>query len=126
MVHLANEHNLPIRWSGAIDKRYGLDNDVLASLQATIAKHGKPRTTGNLVDLIFDFESTSRVERLKSGLRTIKEGYSELVVHVGYGENLEEDYSFQREQELEAITQPDLKQILEEEGIQLCNFGNLP
>lgn len=126
MVRLANEHNLPIRWSGAIDKRYGLDNDVVASLQATIAKHGKPRTTGNLVDLIFDFESASRVERLKTGLRTIEEGYSELVVHVGYAENLEEDYTFQREQELEAITQPDLKQILEEEGIQLCNFGNLP
>lgn len=126
MVRLANEHNLPIRWSEAIDKRYNLDSNIVDSLQASIAKHGKPRTTGNLVDLIFDFESTSRIERLKSGLQTIQEGYSELVVHVGYADNLEEDYSFQREQELTAVTDEEVKQIIEEEGIQLCKFGDLP
>ena len=68
----------------------------------------------------------SRLERLKNGLKTIQDGYSELVVHVGYGEDLDEDYSFQRNQELTAVTDESVKQILQTENIQLCNFGDLP
>lgn len=126
MLRIAHKHNLPIRWSGEIDGRYGLDDEIVSALKAGINKHGKPRTCDHLEDFIFDFEDTSRIERLKSGLRTIKAGYSELVVHVGYAENLQEDYTVQREQELEAVTHAEVKQILEEEGIQLCNFGDLP
>ena len=126
MVRLAKEHDLPIRWSGAIDERYSLDSEVISALKVALEKYGKPRTCDRIVDFIFDFESTSRIERLKSGLRTIQDGYSELVVHVGYAENLREDYSFQREEELVAVTNASVRQVIEEEGIQLCNFGDLP
>ncbi len=126
MLRLATEHNLPIRWSGSIDERYGLDSEAASNLDALLEKYGKPRTCDRLVDFIFDFESTSRIERLKAGLKTIEDGYSELVVHVGYAENLQEDYNFQREQELASVTDSDVKQIIEAEGIQLCNFGDLP
>jgi len=126
MLRLSKEHNLPIRWSEAIDERYGLDSSMVSALNASLKKHGKPRTSDRLVDFIFDFESTSRIERLKAGLRTIQDGYSELVVHVGYAENLQEDYNFQREQELAAVIDESVRQIIEAEGIQHCNFGDLP
>jgi len=125
-LRIAKEHNLPIRWLGAIDERHGLSDEKVKALKVALEKHAKPRTCDYLSDFTFDFESGSRIERLQTGLKTIKGGYTELIVHVGYAENLEEDYTFQREQELEAVIHPDVKQIIEAEGIQLCNFGDLP
>jgi predicted glycoside hydrolase/deacetylase ChbG (UPF0249 family) len=114
MLGLATTHNLPIRWATMLDET---SSD---GLQA------KPRSTDYLVDFIFDFESSPRLERLQSGLRRIQEGYTELFVHVGYPENLQEDYTFQREEELVAVTDASVKQIIEAEGIHLCTFGDLP
>lgn len=124
MLSIAKEHNLPIRWFDGIETRYGLASDN--HLSRTYTEYAPIRTCDNLVDFIFDFESVSRIERLKTGLATIQEGYSELVVHVGYGKDLKEDYSFQREQELEAVTNAEVKQAILDNDIQLCNFADLP
>lgn len=126
MLNFAQEYNLPIRKHDEVIENFGLDSDTVAQLKATLAKYNPPRTCDNTADFTFDFESRSRIERLKTGLRTIQEGYTELVVHVGYVENLDEDYSFQREQELTAVTDEGVKQVLIDENIQLCNFGDLP
>ena len=40
--------------------------------------------------------------------------------------DLKEDYSFQREQELEAVTNAEVKQAILDNDIQLCNFADLP
>ena len=124
MLQIAKEHNLPIRWFDGINSRYGLDSDN--HLNRAYADYAPIRSCNNMVDFIFDFESVSRIERLKTGLATIQEGYTELVVHVGYGKDLKEDYSFQREQELEAVTNAEVKQAILDNDIQLCNFTNLP
>lgn len=123
MVRLAKEHDLPIRWA---ENLHGLDDELLQALTLILERHGKPSCCEQFVDFIFDFESVSRVERLKSGLKTIQGGYTELMVHVGYADDLEESYTFQREQELEAIIHPDIKRIIEQEGIHLINFSDLP
>lgn len=125
MVKIATQHNLPIRWSEELDGRYGFDDDNVKQLRDILEQYGKPPTCSKLVDFIFDFESSSRIERLQKGLRTIKDGYTELVVHVGYAEGLDEAYNVQREQELEAVLHPSMKQIIEEENITLCNFSDL-
>lgn len=126
MLELAQEYNLPIRKHDEVIENFGLDSDTVAELKATLAKHDAPRTCDHTVDFIFDFESSARIERLKNGLQSIQDGYTELVVHVGYAENLDEDYSFQREQELTAVTDESVKQVLLDQNIQLCNFGDLP
>lgn len=125
MVKIATEHNLPIRWSEQLDGRYGFDDENVKQLKDILEKYGKPVTCNKLVDFIFDFERSKRIERLQNGLRTIEDGYTELVVHVGYGEGLNEAYNIQREDELEAVLHPSMKQIIEEEGIVLCNFVDL-
>ncbi len=126
MVKIAQEHQLPIRKHAVMTEDYGFDSKLISDLNATLAQYGQPKTCDYTVDFIFDFESSPRLERLKNGLKTIQDGYSELVVHVGYGEDLDEDYSFQRNQELTAVTDESVKQILQTENIQLCNFGDLP
>lgn len=126
MLTIAKEHNLPIRWFDGINSRYGLDSEGGNQLHKIYADHTPVRSCDTMVDFIFDFESISRIERLKTGLADIQEGYTELVVHVGYGKDLEEDYSFQRNQELEAVTNAEVKQAILDNDIQLCNFADLP
>lgn len=126
MLRLAHTHNLPLRWAGIAEESYGLDAQTVKLLHETVDRHGKPRHCDHTMNVVFDFKSSPRLERAQIGLRTIQEGYTEFIVHVGYGENLAEDYNFQRNEELAAVTDPSLKVLLEEEGIQPINFGDLP
>lgn len=126
MLRLAHQHDLPIRWSGLHDKAYDSDTKTLQLLQNTLERYGKPRTCNYLVNPIFDFESSPRLERLKAALNNVQYGYTEFLVHVGYGKDLAEDYNFQRDEELATVTDSSLKPLLEELDIQLCNFGDLP
>lgn len=118
MLTIANTHHLPVRWSSFVD--------IPAHLAPILEKHTIPRHPDYFVDFIFDFASTPRLERLKNGLRSVKEGYTELMVHVGYAEGLDEAYTFQREEELAAVTDASVCGIIEEQDIQLVNFADLP
>lgn len=124
MLQLAQTHNLPIRW--AKDVPQGDKKPLYQNLRTSLAKHGTPRKTDHFADFIFGFASHPRAEHLKTGLRNIKEGYTELMVHVGYSKNLQEAYTFQREEELIATIDASVKQVIIDEGIQLVNFSDLP
>jgi predicted glycoside hydrolase/deacetylase ChbG (UPF0249 family) len=123
MLRLAQENGLPIRWSDD----FPVPNPAIKQFTAeAIAKHGAPRKTDHFADFIFDFGSVSRIQRLKDGLATIQDGYTELMVHVGYGEGLAEDYNVQRDEELAAVTDAGVMQVIAAQGIRLVNFDDLP
>jgi predicted glycoside hydrolase/deacetylase ChbG (UPF0249 family) len=129
MLRLAQEHRLPIRWHGSMDLSHlptNADGKLEAKLQTIIEKYGLPRKTDHFVNLIFDFGSRERASSLKAGLPLLKAGISELMVHVGYAEGLDEAYTFQREQELAAVTDPAIRALVQSEGIQLITFADLP
>lgn len=132
MLELAKEYHLPIRRLARPEPIDGSEQPASAEhtltneLTAIIEKYGQPRQPDRLLDLIFDFETGDRLEPLKAGLKNLPEGYSELLVHVGYAEGLTEAYTTQREEELTAITDPSLKAIIESEGIELITFAELP
>jgi predicted glycoside hydrolase/deacetylase ChbG (UPF0249 family) len=129
MIRLAQEHHLPIRWHGEMEMGHiatNADGQLAARLQAVIARYGQPRQPDHFLNPIFSFDSLERTEPLKAGLRKVPEGYSEMLVHVGYTEGLDEAYTFQREQELAAVTDPSVRALVQSEGIQLVTFADLP
>lgn len=125
MLRLAQQYHLPIRWvedAHEDDDIAPSTDDLRQKLAASIQQRGMPPHPEHFANFIFDFEHTPRVERLCSGLRTLQDGYTELMVHVGYGAGLEEDYNTQRDLELAAVTDTQVKRIIEQEGIKLVNF----
>lgn len=124
MLELAHEHNLPIRW-GASPDELPIDDSAKQQMLASLQKWGEPKHPDYFANPIFDFESTPRLERLITGIRNLDDGYTEMMVHVGYGQDLQEAYTVQREEELAAITDESVKQVLKDEGVTLCNFTDL-
>ena len=124
MLDLAHEYHIPIRTIGL--DRFAVDAQQAQVLHTIVEQHRAPRQPEHLLDPIFDFERGDRLERLKSSLRNVPEGTSEMLCHVGYAEGLQESYTFQREEELAAMTHPEVKALVESEGIQLITFADLP
>jgi len=63
---------------------------------------------------------------LRQALESVRSGYTELVCHVGYAAGLQEDFTFQREDELDAVTDPAILASLSMLGIREVAFSNLP
>lgn len=118
MLKLATIHNLPIRWQ----ELGGLEQQ----LQAQFQTYGQPRYPDHFLNPIFNFNHADRLAPLQTCLTSLPEGYSEMMVHVGYGQDLAEAYNFQRDEELVAITHPSIKNLIHQEEIQLVTFAELP
>jgi predicted glycoside hydrolase/deacetylase ChbG (UPF0249 family) len=67
-------------------------------------------------------------ERLLAHLAALPEGISEFMTHPGYfdGELAGSRYGPQREVELQGLTDPAVRRAVEDAGIRLCHFGDLP
>ena len=125
MLDLAHEYHLPIR-SFPYERISAQDAQLAEQIRAIVEEHGKPRQPARMIDPVFDFKQGDRIERLKASLRNMPDGYSEMLCHVGYADGLTESYTTQREEELAAFTDPAVKALVEEEGIQLITFAELP
>lgn len=125
MLDLAREYHLPIR-SFPYERISAQDAQLAEQIRAIVEAHGKPRQPARMLDPVFDFKQGDRVERLKASLRNVPDGYSEMLCHVGYADGLTESYTTQREEELAAFTDPAVKALVVEEGIQLITFADLP
>jgi predicted glycoside hydrolase/deacetylase ChbG (UPF0249 family) len=104
MVELATEHNLPIRHHDYAGAAHIRQPDVMSL---------------DFFDQTVSFETLSRV------LKNLPEGIVEVGCHPGYPADLDEAYKEPRETELRLLTDPRIKAIIEEEGIQLIKFSNL-
>ncbi len=68
------------------------------------------------------------VVQLKKSIDEATEQFNELMTHCGYSDDYLREhstYSDPREQELEAICDPAIKQYIAENGLELCNWRQL-
>ena len=83
---------------------------------------GRSKPTGRGEDNLDKISAQSLLDLLHN----LPDGVSELMCHPGYvTPDLESSYSFQREMELKALTDPRIKAFIEKEGIQLINFSQI-
>jgi predicted glycoside hydrolase/deacetylase ChbG (UPF0249 family) len=74
------------------------------------------------------YDETATKENLLSILENVPEGTSEIMCHPGHVDEAfaqESIYNFQREREFAILTDPEIKQSIESQGIQLINFADL-
>lgn len=70
-------------------------------------------------------EPSIRVERLLEVLETLPEGDSELGCHPGYAGGLSSRYTVEREQEIRTLTDPQVRERLDELGIALIGWADV-
>ena len=63
--------------------------------------------------------------RLMDVLRNLPEGVTELACHPGYADDLVTMYRLERELELQALCDPDVRRVLRDEEIELIAFADL-
>ena len=132
LCRLCAEYDLPMRRPTWLDYPQGYDGlptntdgILVEQLRMIYEKYGKPRCPDYIADT-FKWERGSRVELFHSVVSNITDGHTEIVCHVGYAEELAEDYTFQREDELEAVTHADLIKLVQRNDIHLITVADLP
>ena len=123
MLELAQEYDCPIRFPFT---------EVSSELEET-AKHVpdliqefNPRRPD--VFFVNFYDQTATKEQMLAIINSVAEGTSELMCHPGFVDDTfakESIYNFQRERELNILTDPSIKQAIESQGIQLITFANL-
>jgi predicted glycoside hydrolase/deacetylase ChbG (UPF0249 family) len=123
MLELAQEYDCPIRFPFT---------EVSSELEET-AKHVpdliqefNPRRPD--VFFVNFYDQTATKEQMLAIINSVAEGTSELMCHPGFVDETfakESIYNFQRERELNILTDPSIKQAIESQGIQLITFANL-
>jgi len=99
---------------------------LVERLRAIYEKHGQPRCPQYMTEIYF-MDRRSRVEPLRQVIESLQEGYTELICHVGYAADLEEDFNVQREDDLAAIINPSIVALVKNDpDIQLVTFTDLP
>jgi len=74
------------------------------------------------------YDQTATKENLLNIIQSVPEGTSEIMCHPGFVDEAfarESVYNFQRERELKILTDPEIKEAIEAQGIQLTNFADL-
>lgn len=115
MLKLAAQHTIPLRGG-----QRSLDNEAIA---AVYAANPKPRWPENMYFGFFD--KTAHVETLLRDLPSLPEGVTEMVCHPGYAHDVDEAYKEPRENELRALTDPRVREMLQRESIELVSFKYL-
>lgn len=115
LLKLAAEHHIPLR-SG----QRSLDNPAIAAVYAV---YPQTRWPDNMYFGFFD--KTAQVETLLRDLPKLPEGVSEMVCHPGYAHDVEEAYKEPREDEMRALTDPRVRELLQREQIELVTFKHL-
>jgi predicted glycoside hydrolase/deacetylase ChbG (UPF0249 family) len=113
------------------------DADPSATIMRALADHlGIPlRNHGNRVRFCGDLYGRAAtgesmphmisVENLFDILRGLQPGITELGCHPGKGNDVDSDYSEEREVEVEVLCDPRVRETIASEGIVLCNFADI-
>ena len=122
LLELAQMHDLPIRagceWLTNAEYT-GPRYDVLRKL---LADSPAPFWPG--FDARF-YDAGVTAENLRTILINLPEGVTELMCHPAHNDNIRQSYAAQREVELALLTDPSLRPLLQEQGIELITFGDL-
>jgi predicted glycoside hydrolase/deacetylase ChbG (UPF0249 family) len=120
MIDIANQYKIPIRRKVALSD----DHKSIAATDVFTDPEFAVRTTDRL-DLSW-YDDGATMDNLVRILKNLPDGSTEIMCHPGYAVNLDESYATQRERELEILINPDIKALIESEGIQLITFADLP
>lgn len=131
MLELAKEYDCGIRLSVVYgsDDMAGLPSELIGPIKEYTPKlltEFNPRRPNAFFASFYD-ESATR-EELNRIFDQVQEGVCEVMCHPGYVDDAfakESSYNKQRETELEILTDPAIKQSIQERGIELINFANL-
>jgi len=131
MLEIANEYGCPVRNPIA----YGDNPTASMPSVAEPMRENAPRLMRELnvrsTDFMFVnfYDEGATGEVLIENLGKIKDGETyELMCHPGHVDEAfanESSYNFQRERELQILTDPTIKHIIDSHGIKLINFANL-
>ena len=131
MLILAQEYDCAIRLPGHYikGKQITLDdelNEWITGITMPALEEFHPRTPQRFVGTFYDETATKPV--LLDILQHLEDGDTEIMCHPGYaGEQLiaSSIYNLQREREVEILTDPDVKQLIQERQVSLISFSDL-
>lgn len=125
MLEMAKEYECPIRYplvTGDTSREFAETvKQTPALLQEFNTRHPD-------VFFVNFYDETATKENLLNIINNLPDGISEIMCHPGYVDEAfarESTYNFQRERELEVLTDPEIRQAIEAQGIQLATFADL-
>lgn len=133
MFELANEYALPVRLPLAhlhLASLMGLPDELaeqMLEFAPRLLEKLQPRSPDAFFASFYD-EKATRVEFLRILGDMLPNGSYEIMCHPGYVDEAfarESGYSYQRQHELQILTDPSLRKEVEKRGIQLISFAQL-
>ena len=132
MLELAREYDLPIRLPIAHGQESysGLPDELVEALSESaprILEKFQPRSPDAFFASFYD-ENATRAEFLRILSHLLPNGSFEIMSHPGFVDETfarESSYNFQRQTELEILTDPIMRQEVEKRGIELISFAQL-
>jgi len=132
MLELAIEYNIPIRMpishdTDLFDEEKSSDEKDLTVYGPRLLEKYQPKGPDGLFTTFYD-ENATRAELFRIFRILMPNGTFEIMSHPGYvDENFarESSYNYQRQNELEILTDPAVRKEMERHGIQLINFSEL-
>jgi predicted glycoside hydrolase/deacetylase ChbG (UPF0249 family) len=123
LFDLSDAHHLPLRagcvW--LVDAAYDAPRyDELREMVADALNPFWP----DYFDARF-YDSGVTAENLRAILMNLPEGVTEMMCHPAHNDNLQQSYAAQREVELALLTDPALRPLAAEQGIELITFADM-
>lgn len=122
LLELAQAHDLPIRAGCAWLTDANYTGPRYAALRQLLAEAPTPLWPG--FEARFYDEGVT-AENLRALLINLPDGDTELMCHPAHNDNIQQSYAAQREVELALLTDPALRPLLQEQGIELITFADL-
>lgn len=124
MLELAKEYDCAIR--------FPFSHDISRELEEThkevpaLIKEFNPRRPDVFIVDFYDEKATR--EEILGLINSVKDGSTEIMCHPGYVDDAfakESSYNFQRQTELEVLTDPAVKDAIQKNNIELTTFASL-
>lgn len=126
MLELAGEYGCPIRYPLSPANEGSREFSETAKYTAELFNEFNPRRPD--VFFVNFYDETATKEQLLSILNHVRDGISEIMCHPGHVDGAfakESVYNFQRERELQILTDTSLKDAIEAREIKLITFAEL-
>lgn len=126
MLELAEEYGCPIRYPLSPTNKDDREFSETTEYASDLLNEFNPRRPD--VFFVNFYDETATKEQLLNIINTVVEGTSEIMCHPGHVDEAfakESVYNFQRERELQILTDPSIQEAIAEQRIELITFADL-
>jgi predicted glycoside hydrolase/deacetylase ChbG (UPF0249 family) len=126
MLELAREYDCPIRYPLLPSNDDSREFSETTKHAPALLQEFNPRRPD--VFFVNFYDETATKEELLTIIHNVSEGTSEIMCHPGHVDDAfakESIYNFQRERELEILSDPSIKEAIEAQNIELISFADL-